>query len=276
MGLGINGSRALCWVKKNGEVDLTDTLMLGKQELMLSKKACKRISRDYADILKNKVYVEKFSNNFLKSLGAKNIESLDVSDYQGVDIVYDLNIPITENMRGKYSLIIDGGTTEHIFNYPQAIKNVMDMLRVGGVYFGMIPMNCWSGHGLYQFSPSLFVQIFSQANGFMINHLMMDRKYSDGRLYEFPTQNVGNSRIEINDHIPTLIFVVAKKVSNTPNEIIFQENFYQNLWEENKKEADGIKKWMVRAISGHPRMLGEAAAWILNQKRLMKCKKVII
>jgi predicted outer membrane repeat protein len=39
-------------------------------------------------------------------------------------------MPIPEQFKNKYSLLIDGGTTEHIFNIPVAYKNIMDMVMI--------------------------------------------------------------------------------------------------------------------------------------------------
>lgn len=71
----------------------------------------------------------------LKALGAEEIHSLDASDFEGADIICDLNRPIPEEYRNQLTCIIDGGTTEHIFSFPQAMENVIDMLTVGGYYW---------------------------------------------------------------------------------------------------------------------------------------------
>ena len=61
------------------------------------------------------------------------------------------------------------GTTEHVFSFDQAMENVIDMLEVGGYYIGMIPSNNWNGHGLYQLSPMLYMQLFCKKNGMKLS-----------------------------------------------------------------------------------------------------------
>jgi 2-polyprenyl-3-methyl-5-hydroxy-6-metoxy-1,4-benzoquinol methylase len=57
--------------------------------------------------------------------------------------------------------VFDGGTLEHIFDYPTAIKNCMKMVKPGGHLLLTTPANNWFGHGFYQFSPELFYSFVS-------------------------------------------------------------------------------------------------------------------
>jgi len=87
--------------------------------------------------------------------------------YEGADIVHDMNEEIPINQEQKYDVIIDGGTLEHIFNFPVAITNCMKMLKTGGSIFIFSMANNHCGHGFYQFSPELFFRIFDTENGFI-------------------------------------------------------------------------------------------------------------
>jgi len=44
-------------------------------------------------------------------------------------------------MTGAYTTVIDGGSLEHVFNFPQAIANCMNMVAVGGHFIGLSPAN---------------------------------------------------------------------------------------------------------------------------------------
>ena len=79
-----------------------------------------------------------------------------------------MNIPISDSSKDKYTVVIDGGSLEHVFNFPIAIKNCMEMLQVGGYFISLAPANNMLGHGFYQFSPELFYRIFSKENGFSV------------------------------------------------------------------------------------------------------------
>ena len=152
MGIKTSSARLLAKLKRAGESDLRSVCMFGRQELCLTAGQIRVFCKDYQDVLQNDFQKETFCENFLKALGAEEIHSLDASDFEGADIICDLNRPIPEEYRNQFTCIIDGGTTEHIFSFPQAMENVIDMLTVGGYYIGLIPSNNWNGHGLYQLS----------------------------------------------------------------------------------------------------------------------------
>ena len=72
-------------------------------------------------------------------MGAASIASIDASDYENASFIHDLNLPLPEQMKNKYSAAIDFGTLEHVFNYPQALKNAMESVATGGHF--LVPRN---------------------------------------------------------------------------------------------------------------------------------------
>lgn len=96
---------------------------------------------------------------------------MDISDYEGADIIFDLNSKdLPESLIGKFDYVIDGGTTEHVFDFPQALKNIASMIKIGGKVFHYLPAHNYINHGFYSVSPSV-LQAFYQSNGFRVNHL---------------------------------------------------------------------------------------------------------
>ena len=65
----------------------------------------------------------------------------------------------------EYDTIIDGGSLEHIYNVPQALKNISELCSDGGQILHMLPANNECGHGFYQFSPGL-PSLYSEENGY--------------------------------------------------------------------------------------------------------------
>jgi SAM-dependent methyltransferase len=102
---------------------------------------------------------------FWAALGGLRVETLDVSDHERADHLVDLNQPVPGHFAGRYDLILDGGTLEHIFDTRQAVRNVARMLRAGGRVIHMSPGSNFFEHGFYQFSPTFFFDYYS-ANGF--------------------------------------------------------------------------------------------------------------
>src|ERR1700733_2191962 len=98
-------------------------------------------------------------------LGAETTSVADISDYEGADIVTDLNNPISNEYVGKFDLVFDAGTIEHVFNVSQAFDNVCKLLRPGGSVILHHPASNSLDHGFYSFSPTLYFDYFG-ANGF--------------------------------------------------------------------------------------------------------------
>ena len=78
---------------------------------------------------------------------------MDASDYEGCSIVHDLNNPLPEHLVGRYSLVLDSGTLEHVFDFPTALRNSLAAVRTGGHFVTIAPGNNQFGHGFYQFGP---------------------------------------------------------------------------------------------------------------------------
>ena len=78
----------------------------------------------------NKFISQKYADSFIcKMLDIDELSIMDISDYEGAQIIHDLNFVIPERLEKKYDVVIDGGTLEHIFNFPIAISNCMKMVK---------------------------------------------------------------------------------------------------------------------------------------------------
>jgi SAM-dependent methyltransferase len=94
-------------------------------------------------------------------MGAQDVKTCDISDYEGADYLFDLNLPCPENLVEQFDTIVDMGTLEHLFNVPQALENVHRMLRPGGhVILGTMASNSVN-HGFYSPSPTLLHDYFA-------------------------------------------------------------------------------------------------------------------
>jgi len=95
-----------------------------------------------------------------------SIDSIDLSEYESATILHDIGEPLSHELEAKFDLAFDGGTLEHVFNFPVAIANLMKLVRLGGIVYSNNPANNLCGHGFYQFSPELMYRVFSAANGY--------------------------------------------------------------------------------------------------------------
>lgn len=259
MGIDRSALRLLLLAKKEN-LDFSNMLTLGR----LRYYADKNLSR-YSRYLINHTddYREDYSEDLYSMLGAKNIDTVDYSDYEGAKIIHDLNIPFNVEMNGKYSLVVDSGTLEHVFNFTTAIKSCMDALRVGGSFVGISPCNNMMGHGFYQFSPELYYRIFSESNGFKVKHMFLvsENEASNSKMiwYSVSDPKDVKSRIMLCNSTPMNLMVIAEKVaekkifSETP-----QQSDYETTWNVHKSivndERDGatsLLKHLFRKYTPH-------------------------
>jgi len=141
------------------------SLYLHNSELRAIRTAMRgdRVSEAWLDNYTWGQYADRF---FCDVLRFDKTDSLDISDYEGATIIHDVGERVPANLEQQFDLIVDGGTLEHVFNFPVAIANLMRMARVGGVVYSQVPCNNLCGHGFYQFSPELMHRLFSPSNGY--------------------------------------------------------------------------------------------------------------
>jgi hypothetical protein len=175
---------------------------------------------------------EVSDTDLFKWMGFESVESLDYSDFEGATHILDLNKPsIPEHLTGAYDVVLDSGTLEHIFHFPNAIKNTLSLLKVGGRIIFLSPSSNHVDHGFYMFSPTLFADYFA-ANGFQINTLYLVRYSGDlNELWEAYAYQPGqwrNMHIGGCDDRPYVIWAVATRLENSTVDIIPQQGFYSD------------------------------------------------
>ncbi|MBS1963130.1 MAG: hypothetical protein JST04_13020 [Bdellovibrionales bacterium] len=166
-------------------------------------------------------------------LGAEEVVSLDASDYQGATIRHDLNLPVDVNLHDRFDVVFDGGTLEHVFNFPVAIRNAMEMIAVGGSLVSVTPANNQMGHGFYQFSPELFYNVLSPANGFRVAAMVALELSPANRWFEVENPARIRSRVTLTNLWGVNLFVHA--IRDSKKEIFAttpQQSDYTVLWGE--------------------------------------------
>lgn len=144
------------------------TLMLGRQSFgiqtkhrQLYEKTLQRygIEGKRFDFLQD----DGFAETLMAKLGFGQMETMDFSNYEGADVLHDLNKRPAKKLENKFDLIFDGGTVEHVFNVPMALEGLFRMLKPGGRLVSANGLNGWYGHGMYQFNPELVWTFWKRA-----------------------------------------------------------------------------------------------------------------
>lgn len=219
------------------------TLTLGRLNYYLSVQETKQLLRwariDPARCGKLLDYESsRYSEAFFETLGAREVDSLDASSFEGATIVHDLNLPVPDALKGQFDCVCDAGTIEHVMNFPVVIRNAMELTKVGGHLILGTPANNFCGHGFYQFSPELWFRLFSAGQGFELRRLVAVEYAPRVRWFEVADPASIRSRVEIMNRYPVLLLVLARKVAAVPVlETFPQQSDYQPRWEGQKHSS---------------------------------------
>lgn len=227
MGLDIHGINFLRYAVQMQKFGAVATL--GRQELHIS-------SRKLADIFQlNHLYGPYCEQLLFDFFGASIVDSFDNSDYEDATYIADMNLPISGFP--QYDTIIDGGTLEHIYNVPQALKNLSYLCREGGHIIHISPANNECGHGFWQFSPELFYSLYSRENGYAETKVFVASKDNEDYWYEVKKPSNGE-RAYIQSLAPLFLLCRTKKVISDFSHANVQQSDYAHVWEANKDVSD--------------------------------------
>jgi SAM-dependent methyltransferase len=235
VGIEFNAAKFMVSARAAG-VEFTRTLTLGQQWLLINPESVRSLFRKHASPIDLDTAVAKGTRGFFSLLGAQKVDSLDASAFEGASLIHDLNEPLPAALKGQYDLVYDGGTLEHVFNFPTAIRNAMEAVRIGGHLLFCTPTNNHCGHGFYQFSPELFYRILSDNNGFKIERMIACSAYQGSRWYEVADPARVGCRVEIrHDPHQVLLLVLAKRTDEAE---IFrtmpQQSDYVAAWQSQR------------------------------------------
>ena len=94
-------------------------------------------------------------------------EAVDISPYPRT-MAIDLNrgrLPFWK--RGRYELVTNCGTTEHVINQLNAFRLIHDACKVGGLMYHGVPMAGDFSHGFVSYHPKFFTRL-QEVNGYEI------------------------------------------------------------------------------------------------------------
>lgn len=182
MGIG-KGAIKILIHEMNRKAFSGSVLTLGRQDVFITYEELQSIAKklqvtlqkltgDEIILARKEQYKKKkyiADTTLFKALGFSESKTLDISDYESADYIFDLNEKKTPKiLASSFDVIIDGGTTEHVFNIPNVMQNIFKMLKLNGRIIHMAPMSNYVDHGFYMFSPRLFWD-FYLTNKFEIN-----------------------------------------------------------------------------------------------------------
>lgn len=135
------------------------------QRLLAREHAHSPITGDVLLIGRQDVYGTALTDlQFFGSFSPASVKAIDVSDFEGADILHDLCRPVPRRLREIADFIFDGSCLDNIWDPPQALRNISAMLRPGGRALLFEHATLLNG-SLTCFSPEWFFDFFA-VNGY--------------------------------------------------------------------------------------------------------------
>src|SRR5258706_3246646 len=253
--MGINKSAIKVFLHESQRRGLLGRLLtLGRQDVYVTAEELRgtmaefggRPVRELRSPLSKKANFAKsnyVSDEYLFSaLGFSEWQALDASSYEEADFVFVLNrLDLSDALVNHWDAIFDGGTIEHVFHLPNALRNIFRLLRIGGRIIHIAPSSNHIDHGFYMFSPTLFWDYYT-ANDFEINACQVFRYTQD--LYAGAWQVCdyvpgGLVRVSMGGLDDALygVILIATKTPKFTCDVVPQQGLYaEHPWES--KSAD--------------------------------------
>lgn len=181
--------------------------------------------------------MDGYCEKLIKTAFESAVQSIDASDYEHADILHDMNTQMAP--KETYSVVLDFGTLEHVFNVPVAFDNVARLCASNGRIMHMLPANNLVGHGFYQFSPEFFFQIYAPERGFEGTRVFAAPDSNPNVWYEIKAPREMGARVNMTSRDQLHLLVLTQKIGEpTPlATCAVQQSDYVQLWNKEKRTA---------------------------------------
>ena len=223
MGLNYNDVRFLLEWRRDA-VGGAVLVTLGRQKVFLHPGQCRQLRSDRTSAWLDDYRFGDFADDmFRRAFGFERVESIDISPFEDATIVSDIGAPLPAEVYSQFDLAIDGGTLEHVFNYPVGIANLMRLVRLCGAAYTQNPCGGLAGHGFYQFSPELMYRVFCSDNGFRLQFVRigLSRTISVEQTVDQPVYDIADpadigGRINLQGARPMVVMCLATRIADVP------------------------------------------------------------
>jgi SAM-dependent methyltransferase len=257
--MGINPSAVKVFLMEAVRQELSGRLLtLGKQDAFVTPEILETIFSEFGRHVRVPEHVSMISpkpslasanyitGDYLYSaLGFDEWRSLDASEYEKADYIFDLNQGETpDELCETADVIFDGGTIEHVFHIPNVFANIYRMLKMGGRIIHIAPSSNHIDHGMYMFSPTLFWDYY-HANNYDVKVCEVFYYSHDGMYHGewvvsdyVPGALARVSMGGLDDSMYGVIVIASKKAEST-YDVIPQQGLYSNIkWSGQEPDAE--------------------------------------
>jgi len=170
-------------MRRRHDIHLNETLCLGVQDVMFTHGQAQEIcadrkvsfmplpreerryslSRNQKQLTSDPAHYMTVHDLF-RMIGGQ-VTTLDAFPQPGLDVHWDLCVPVPDSMHQKYDLLFDIGCLEHTADIFQALENVGNCVKVGGWLVLYLPLVSPINTCMYHPNPPFYFDILA-GNGF--------------------------------------------------------------------------------------------------------------
>ncbi|MEI6030903.1 MAG: hypothetical protein WCQ20_07030 [Synechococcaceae cyanobacterium ELA739] len=260
MGIAKTGFNTLLELTKDTELGGC-CIQIGRQSIALDREQVLDCSRRWHrearanELLSSGLKID--DELIFKILGFDDVESIDFSDYESPTHIADLNKPLPVSLHGKFDFVYDGGSSEHIFDFSQVLRNYHSMLKDGGIIAHAIPSTNHLDHGFYMFSPTLLWDYYLANNYKIIRSYIVEYNYhaamkgAPSRIWQYHPSNICNQFAGW-DGNNLLLWFVVRKLPKSTCDVVPQQGVYRGIWgwEESDSRSTEIAQLLPSHMSG--------------------------
>jgi hypothetical protein len=259
-----------------------DVLFIGRQTVYFSPQDLARRLRDHCrEVDEAAIEVDRGTLNrnlkgelatdrsIFRALGLapERIKALDVSAYEGAEVIHDLNQLIPETLRATADFIVDGSTLDNVFDPAMALRNFAELLRPGG---RLLTINAWNlrDTAYTACSPSWYLDYFV-ANGFADCKVYVCVGARSGiNVYWLDPSLIGLGKMQVKTPIfaswwwrPFVVVMAEKSATPGPTVIPTQSDYRGAAeWERFRATADAM------VASARPHLLRSIGRLLLRRR----------
>ena len=228
-------------------------LDLGSQTSRIDKNFLKKfleinsgISTEMKSKIEQLIEKKEFSTKeYFNAIKFHDYSSIDINGaYESYNFDLNLNIKEDYNFDKKFDLVINNGTSEHIFNQSNFFLNFHNLTQVNGLMLNIVPFIDWINHGFYNYNPIFFADL-AAANGYEILKICLgnrnaailniDKKFQQKFFDQIKPNNdssefkniIALARSKLGENI--ILVVILKKINEENFKIPLQGKYLDDI-----------------------------------------------
>ena len=207
---------------------------------------------------------------FFDLFGVRELVSMDVSAYEGADIIHNLNLPVPEHLNGQFDFIIDGGTFDHLFDVRVAFENLVKLLRPGGRVLQWNAASNFTGSAYLSFGPD-FCYDYYVSNQFADCQVYVVEVRNPGQdeLWDFYLfEGTGDYVAFRSPHVQMTVVMAEKGLHSTWDRMPVQAKYRdETLWEPYRQGQKLISTSTRKPLTGSKKGLTLSTRWVHKMAR---------